>query len=59
MHSHAIALETAPISLCAGQTATLMVSGERCYVRTLEPVQSLEAAESLVEERADAGDTDS
>jgi hypothetical protein len=52
-HSTSIALETAPISLCEGQTATLMVSGERCYIRTLEAVSGVEAAEALVEERAD------
>lgn len=51
--SAAIALETAPISLCEGQTATLMVRGERCHIRTLEAVPSLEAAESLVAERAE------
>lgn len=51
--SAAISIETAPISLCAGQTATLMVGGERCYIRTLEAVSSLKAAESLVQERAE------
>jgi hypothetical protein len=57
--SHAIALETAPISLCEGQTATLMVSGERCFIRTLEAVTNLEAAETLVEQRTEADETDS
>lgn len=51
--SASISIETAPISLCAGQTATLIVGDERCYIRTLEAVSSLEAAESLVEERAE------
>jgi len=53
MRSASIALETAPISLCEGQTATLMVSGERCYIRTLEAVESLEVGHALAEERAD------
>ena len=52
MHSIAIGLDTAPISLCAGQTATLLVGEDRCYIRTLEAVPSLEAAEALVEARA-------
>lgn len=51
--SAAISIETAPISICEGQTATLMVRGERCYVRTLESVSSMESAESLVESRSE------
>jgi len=53
VRSAAISIETAPISLCEGQTATLMVGSERCYIRTLEAVPSQEAAETLVEERAE------
>lgn len=56
MSSASIALHTAPISLCEGQTATLMVAGERCFIRTLEAVGSVEAAESLVEMRAEEED---
>lgn len=51
--SAAISIETMPISLCEGQTATLLVGDERCYIRTLEAVPSVDAAESLVEERTE------
>jgi len=57
--SHAIALETAPISLCEGQTATLTVTGECCFIRTLEAVSNVEAAETLVDQRAEADEPDS
>lgn len=49
--SHAIALESGPITLCEGYTATLRVRGGRCHIRTLEAVESVEAAESLAYRR--------
>ena len=51
-HSYAIGLEDNSTSICEGQTVTLLVRGERCYVRRLEAVSSAEEAENLVEQRA-------
>lgn len=59
MRSAAIALESGPISLCAGDAAVLQVRGERCYIRSLEAVLDMEAAETLVEQRSDDGGSSS
>jgi len=49
--SPSIALDTSRHTICAGETADLLVRGERCFIRSIETVESLEAAETLVSER--------
>jgi len=53
MRARLIALQTQSSPICAGQTAVLMVSGDRCYIRSLEAVDSVDAARALVEERSE------
>ncbi len=55
--SPAIAIEGPSVSVCAGGTAILRVMDERCHIVRLEAVTSVDAAVSLVEERAEADDT--
>lgn len=52
--SFQIGIDTRMPTVCAGDSATLQVDGERCSVWNFEAVESYEAAEALVEARENA-----